>query len=231
VANGDPIRTGQAARSGVLIPDAGSKISTDEYGIQRGKIRHHLGDQSRAQAVRPVKGSAYTGALPQFSGFLVNESGDIKGLEGAAAAIETEYCQLDPRFIILPDRTNDIEYRDLNLNNAISLPNAAIAHPVVTYKFSDKKPQDKLNAIDFPPNAPKIDTLKFPFRIVDVVAGKQATVSVRFEPDSAGWRCMKDDALPLCGGKLFRIDQQWKRFMWITGYDIGPITDFTPGST
>jgi hypothetical protein len=42
-----------------------------------------------------------------------------------------------------------------------------------------------------------------------------------FSPDPKGWLCIKDDNIPLAGGKLFAIEQQWKTQLVFSGTQKG----------
>jgi hypothetical protein len=230
-----PILLG-TARSSELVPDVGSQITTNEFGMDVGLIRHHLGDQSSAQSLRPARGSAYSGQLPQFKGMLVHDHG-IVGREAQAAFIDVEYRALNPDWKILPVRSHDQEYLDISgfVGPAINVRqrHVPVPHPLVTVKFSADKPTDKLGVTDTPSFLPKISRFVYPIYgitggTIDNSTGHLEVsgfvvadiVHLIFIPAPDGWTCLKDDATPVCGGKLFQIEQQWKRFYWFAGFEL-----------
>jgi hypothetical protein len=216
---GSPIILGSAASNTVLTPDAGSSIKTDEYGIQRGTIRFQLGDQAYAQNLRPAAGSLYTGSLPQFKDFLVDEPGDILGGEGKTAFLPVTCAKLDPKFVKLPVESQDIEFRDVTITLGVVvtvLPNIPVPHPVLTYKFAtDQKPIVRQRGTWLKggqlPGAPIINKYVF----LNSTASKFGLVFIIQPPDS--WLCIKEDIKPLCAGKLYQIEQQWKQTYYFYG--------------
>jgi len=239
MAAGSPIPLGSAASSNVLIPDSRSKIATDDFGIQRGTIRFQLGNQSFAQNLRPAKGSPYTGDLPQFRGFLVDYPGDIQGEEGQAAYVDVTYAKLDPRFVMEPQLGHDLEYRDAGFLTDfgsgglfLQQPQIPIPHPLVSVKFSDTKAQNKLGKTETPAFLPKIDRYVYPVNVVTgatiqntkdsleiVSLNVQTAIKMIFIPKPDGWLCVKDDNVPVCGGKFFQVEQQWKMFYIFAGFE------------
>jgi hypothetical protein len=229
---GQPIPLG-SARTGALIPDIGSSVATNDYGIDEGRVRHSLGDQSLAQQRRPKRGGPYAGTLPQFKGMFVDRSA-IVGAEGKACFVDVDYKALNSGWGIQPpEQSAEMEVRDLtsfgdNLFTSGRGQTLHLPHPVLTYKFADTKPSNKRGtyALELP-NAPTIGQFEFEVIWINSVQGEDGNISITtrnnysliFSPHPSGWFCMKDDCEPLCGGRLFQIEQQWKRFYLWTGYN------------
>jgi len=209
---GNPILLGTASGGATLVADAGSQIKTDEYGIQRGTIHHNLGDQANAQNKRFKPGSAYSGSLPQFAGFLVDEPADIIGGEGMTAVLPCTYARLDPLFVKLPDESQDIEYRDVQYTDANIATNIPVPHPLLTYKFAAAKRPNQRGTWATLSGAPKLGNYVF------YPGGIEGVIGFVFIPLPADrWLCIKENVKPLCGGKLFAIEQQWKATYYFYG--------------
>src|SRR5438045_422766 len=140
----DPIRIGTAAAS-ALIAEAGSRIATDDFGVQHGSVRHWLGDQSLAQSSRFALGASYSGSLPQFSGFLVEKSGDITGIDAKCANLDVLYAKIDSLWSNVPKRTHDLQLVNITPGDISSYGALAqtlyeiivpIPHPVISYKYA-----------------------------------------------------------------------------------------------
>lgn len=186
---GDPIRLGSALSG--LIPDANSRISTDEYGVQRGTINYYLGDQSNAQSSRFTLGASYAGTLSQFNGFLVNRSGDIAGAEGQTAQINVEYVRIDPKWINIPLDSADLELKQIKVQDTsgfgtlydslltVVIP---ILHPTVSYKYANATAKQDLGTYGTPTGAPNIREQVFSLNIVGLdntsIDIEQKTISI-----------------------------------------------------
>jgi hypothetical protein len=222
-----PIPLGSAR--GGLVPDIGSTIEPDEYGIDTGTIRYSLGSQAQARGLRPARGSAYNGNLPQFNGMFADTS-RIIGLEGRACSIEVRYYALNATWGVPPPaRTHDLELRDFFIGETIRIPGVPIPHPVLTYRFSDLHATEKLGKYGTPPNAPEVERYIYKIEVLvpTAVTGGVVTVdpvntfNLVFDPHPLGWQCLQDDATPLCGGKFFAMEQRWKRMLVFTGVTAG----------
>ncbi|HKP92324.1 MAG TPA: hypothetical protein VJS88_00380, partial [Chthoniobacterales bacterium] len=142
---GDPIVLGVARTptQALQTAAAGSKISTNEFGVQSGVIRHFCGNQAQAQGLRPAEGTAFSGQLPQFKGFLADYAGDVVGEEGQACYIDVVYCAIDPRFVVKADE--DTELRWINTSDSALVSDIAtygrigLPEPVATIKYADTK--------------------------------------------------------------------------------------------
>jgi len=182
---GSPIKIGSAALA-ALIPGIPSRIVTDEFGVQHGQLPYQLGDQTISQNLRLTQGTLYNGTLPQFNGFFVERSGDITGREAGAAIVEVQYAQIDPKFIILPSRSHDLQIvtvsaGDLSGFNQIfeTLQNVIIPipHPVITYKFSATTVPGKLGQFSQNPgNAPTIGQYIYSIEIFNFISPGAVTV-------------------------------------------------------
>src|SRR5215467_10219205 len=162
---GSPIKIGSAALA-ALIPGIPSRIVTDEFGVQHGQLPYQLGDQTISQNLRLTQGTLYNGTLPQFNGFFVERSGDITGREAGAAIVEVQYAQIDPKFIILPSRSHDLQIVTVSAGDltgfnqifetlqSVIIP---IPHPLITYNFASTTVPGKLGQFSQNPgNAPTI---------------------------------------------------------------------------
>jgi hypothetical protein len=205
----------------LLNPQVGNEITTDEYGMLVGKIRFRYNDAGTAYQKRPKKGDPYAGSLAEYRGMMADQSGAIR-TTGDCAFIDVTYLGIDPNFAILPEESAEIEYRDLSfaIDNVgtITFDPIPIPHPILSYKFVATKRQGKRGTYSKPPHAPDIPDY------VHRVHGIQAATSgielfdVVFKASAAGWLCLKDDPTPVCGGKLFVIEQIWKRTYYFSSF-------------
>jgi hypothetical protein len=234
--NYDPIRTGSVSSSS-LVPDEGSQIKTDDFGISWGTIRYQAGNQSLVSAARPTQGDAYLGSLPQFSGFYVDKSGDITGGPGASAELEVTYAKQDSLFVKTPERGHDLEMRDMTslvttlLSGAfyivpsiipgqidtlsLSLQAVPVPHPTLSYKFSSTTAVDQLGTYSTSSNLTSAPTIvpyiyKLPLKV------GVHNYGIVFLPNPQGWLCLQNDVTSICGGRFFEIQQRWKMTMLFT---------------
>lgn len=242
---GERIPLGTAS-TGVLVPDIGSQIQTDQFGIDSGVIRHSLGNQSGAHALRPAAGDLYDGTLPQFAGFFADGSG-ITGRDGNASYVDVVYRKRVPNWPKIPVRTHDSESHSFQITQGdpsvtYTYNGMTVRHPVLTYRFSvDPSPVVAADpdapvggggpAVDpqllgtylaSPPHAPVMgDQTIRPFvTIGNFIAGQWAWFEFHFKPNTLGWECIKNDVTPLCGGKIYAVDQQWKLTYYQSGYTL-----------
>lgn len=173
MAAGDPIRLGSASGTS-LIPTSNSRIETDEYGVQRGTVSYQLGDQSSSQSVRITLGSAYSGTLPQFNGFLVNRSGDISGGQGQSATIDVEYVKLDPLWVNIPLDSAELELKQFQfaqlsgfgtLYDALVTAVIPVLHPTVSYRYSSATAKSDLGKYGTPTGAPTLSNQIFHYNL------------------------------------------------------------------
>lgn len=171
----EPIRIGSTS----LVPDQGSQISTNDFGMQRGTARHWIGDQSDAQSSRFALGASYSGSLPQFIGFYVDKSGDITGLDGKCAYLDVGYARIDPLWQKLAKVGRDLELKQIkvaettgfgSLYDSLLTYVVPIGHPTVTYKYSASSIPGQLGS--YSSNAggggvPSIGNYVFHFNTVD----------------------------------------------------------------
>jgi hypothetical protein len=170
MAADDPIRIGAAALTS-LITESGSHIATDDFGVQHGTVRHFLGDQSLAQSSRFSLGTSYSGSLPQYSGFFVEKSGDITGIDGKCANLDVQYARLDPLWVNIPKRTHDLQLVNIRpadlgtgygeLYDTFVQMIIPIPHPVITYKYASASYPSSLATYGTPVNAPTVPDFLF----------------------------------------------------------------------
>jgi hypothetical protein len=213
---GSPIPLGTAAQA-VLVPDAGSQITTNDFGVDVGTIRHSLGDQAQAQGKRPPPGYPYAGTLPQFRGFYVDRTA-ITGGEAKTCVVNMTMKAINPQWGVQPpEKSHDLEIRDIT-DLGITFQGIPIPHPVITYRFASAKATDMLGKFSQNlRNAPEIGAYRFPLGALNPSTGAQAVYALSFVPSPRGWICLKDDNSPCCGGRFFEIEQQWKLYYWYAG--------------
>lgn len=169
MAADDPIRIGSAATA-ALIAESGSRIATDDFGVQHGTITHWLGDQSLAQSSRFALGAAYSGSLPQYSGFYVEKSGDITGIDGKCAELDVQLAKIDPLWQTLPRVKFDLELKQMRLGDlaaelafmeslfTLVIP---IPHPVIDLTFGSATRPNQIGSYGTPSGAPSVGTYTF----------------------------------------------------------------------
>lgn len=214
----EPIRLGTAALS-TLVAESGSHITTDDFGLQHGTVRHWLGDQSVAQSSRFALGSSYSGTLPQFSGFYVDKSGDITGIDGKCANLDVEYVRLDPLWSNVPKRTHDLQLVNVStadpgagfgqLTETFSQALVPMPHPVLTYKYASASYPSSLGTYSANPgSAPTMADFVFKLQNHDFTSSslttEQRTVTVTgtlitFNPDGSCTRTTYTTAATFTG--------------------------------
>ena len=173
----DPIRIGSVSGA-TLIPDQGSSITTSDFGVQRGTIRHFLSDQSLVQASRFNLGSSYTGSLPQFSTFFVEKSGDIQGIDGKCCYLDVTYARIDPLWVKLAKVGRDLEIKQIKVADTVGFGTLLdsfltvvipIAHPLVTYRYSSSSIPGQIGVYssNAAGGAPTISNQVIPFNVFD----------------------------------------------------------------
>jgi hypothetical protein len=143
------------------------------------------------------------------------------------------YALPDPKFVYVPSDSHDLELRDIPIvNGSVSLTLSAvpIPHPTIKYRFSDTKRQGKLSTYSLnPPKAPTLpaqivlNVRDFPdpdtrFLNSGTALAFTQPYDVYFRLHPKGWLCTKDDSNPVCGGKFFEIEQEWKRYLIYVGW-------------
>lgn len=230
---GDPIRLGAAATASALIPESGSDISTDDYGIDVGTITFFCPDQSVARASAPARGEKYgsgTGKLAQFAGMYADTS-RIIGAEGKAARVITTYKKMVDGWNSLPVVTSDnistqavarVEYRFASGTTAYTNDtqgvDVVVPQPVLTYRLARETRPDGLlgtfksrgDLVSAPATGP------FSFSSRNIFSSiSNATVRVTYLPNPNGWLCIRNDCVPICGGRFYQIEQVWKMFYYL----------------
>lgn len=200
---GNPIKIGSATLA-ALIPGIPSRIITDEFGVQHGVIPYQLGDQTISQNLRLTPGTLYNGTLTQFNGFFVERSGDITGREASAAIVEIGYAQIDPKFIVLPRRSHELQIASIipssqslsGIFDTLTIQPVPIPHPVLVYKFSRTTVPGQLGTYGTPTNAPSISNYVYQVNTFNInpnitVQQKTITVSATLDTFNADGSCTR----------------------------------------
>jgi hypothetical protein len=207
-----------------LSEQNGNEITTDkESGLLIGTVQYLDTDAPTAYTRRPIPGSAYNGTLREYAGMLADQSRVVR-IIGDRAIMEVTYLGIDQNFKILPRESSDLEYRDLTIDLGLvsfTFEPVPVPHPVLSYKFVDTNRQNQRGQFNLnPPNAPTISDYIARIHGYDRLSGGvgNEVFDMVFKPTKAGWLCLQDDPVPLCGGKLFAIQQQWKRTYFFDHY-------------
>lgn len=215
----------------VLREQVGSQISCDDYGIDTGTLTLEYPDADTAKAHRPVPGQTYQGgASPEFNGMFVHSTGMIRSV-GNVAKIDVTLKALCAGWIKKPVLGSDNKDTSLTLVANVTRDTFLVAilnkvidvlipQPTVTYRYgvAGQRPRSPLGTFGEPDDAPSVSDVTYTTQNVsfgDFANPTVNQVTVTWEPDARGWMCIRYEATPLCGGRIYQIDEQWKRFYYL----------------
>ncbi len=245
MAGTSPIRLGSAG-SAALVPTTSSSISTDEFGVQHGTITYNVGPETAAAGLRISLGSAYSGTLGSFSGFVVEKSGDIKGAEGNCATVDVGYAKIDPLFVRTIEVDSVLNYSSNALSQLV-IWTAGIAQnnifgfpdPTVSVKYASATEPNigtsgiySMNPLNFP-DTPDI-LVPFTFHVlagsvisywdgmtftsVGPLEGPATFIfNLDFISNPRGWQLTKIVSNPIANRSFFAIEEQWRNFYTFRG--------------